>query len=108
MSKDDFQNVGKRSKRMTTGIERVFRAAAPGGVLYREWLLHWIHFLDDSGNIISSKLDKSIQGQLYRRPAGPQEHSSHGEIWYTFPEDSEPTRLIAAGFDWSDTRYGRF
>lgn len=95
----------QRSKRMTTGIERVFRETFDG--LYREILLHWIHFLDDNDNIISSKLDKSVKGRLYKR-ANPEERSQYGELMYKFPNEEEAVRLIALGLDREDQRYGRF
>jgi hypothetical protein len=94
-----------RSKRMTTGIERVFRHLHSG--LYREIYLHYIHFLDDSGTILSSKLDKSIEGKLYRRAQNDTERSRHGELEYQFPDEEHPVRMLAMGHDLNDFRYGR-
>lgn len=91
--------------RMTTGVERVFRATFDG--LFREVYLHWIHFLDDNGNIVRTKLDKSVKGRLYK-VATENEHSMYGEVEYKFPDDEKPVRLIALGMDREDQRYGRF
>jgi len=92
----------ERSKRMTTGIERVFRETFDG--MYREITLHWIHFLDDNGNILSSKLDKSTPGRLYKLANG-SERSLYGEIEYKFPDSEKPVRLIALGLDRGGHRY---
>lgn len=94
----------KRTKRMTTGIERVFRPTFDG--LYREVLLHWIHFVDDSGNVVSSKLDKTIKGKLFKIATG-NERSLYGEVEYKFPDAEKPVRLVALGFDREDTVYGK-
>lgn len=94
-----------RTPRMTTGIERTFRPTHDG--LYREVLLHFIHFIDDSGKVVSSKLDKTILGKLYKIADG-NERSLHGEVEYTLPGQEKPVRLVALGLDRSDTRYGRF
>jgi len=91
--------------RMTTGVERVFRATFDG--LYREIFLHWIHFLDGNSNIIRTKLDKSVKGRLYKI-AGPNERSMYGEVEYKFPDKDEPVRLVALGMDREDQRYGKF
>lgn len=87
---------GIRIPKMTTGIERVFRRVSPVGQtpeLYREFLLHFIHYMDTDGTKLSSKLDKSIPGMFYRE-AKPHEHSIHGEYEYTFP-DGITRRIIA-------------
>jgi len=83
-----------RTQRMTTGIERVFRLTFDG--LYREIYLHWIHFLSDEGNVISSKLDRSVPGKLYKIATG-DERSLYGEVEYKFPEQEHPVRLVALG-----------
>lgn len=95
----------ERPKRMTTGVERVFRPTFDG--LYREVLLHWIHFLNDEGQVVQSKLDKSVKGRLYKIARG-DERSQYGEIEYKFPDAEEPVRLVALGLDREDQRYGRF
>jgi len=92
-------------QRMTTGVERVFRATFDG--LFREVFLHWIHFLDENSNIVRTKLDKSVKGRLYKI-ASPNEHSLYGEVEYKFPDREEPVRLVALGLDREDQRYGRF
>lgn len=92
-------------KRMTTGVERVFRETFDG--LYREIYLHWIHFLNENGEIIRTKLDKSVKGRLYK-VASENEHSLYGEVEYKFPNSEKPVRLIALGLDRNDERYGRF
>lgn len=82
--------------KMTTGIERVFRRVSPPGVqpeVYREFLLHFIHYMDTDGSKLSSKLDKTIPGMFYREARG-NEHSIHGEYEYTFP-DGVTRRIIA-------------
>ena len=75
--------------------------------LYREVYLHFIHFIDDDGNTVSSKLDKTILGKLYKIAEG-NERSLHGEVEYTLPGMEHPVRLVALGYDRSDLRYGRF
>jgi len=93
-----------RTQRMTTGVERVFRQTFDG--LYRELHLHWIHFLNEEGNVVSSKLDKTIKGRLYKI-AGENERSLYGEVEYKFPEQEKPVRLVALAHDREDERYGR-
>jgi hypothetical protein len=90
---------------MTTGIEKVFRPTFDG--LYREVLLHFIHFLDENGNVVSSKLDKTLLGKLYKIAEG-DERSQYGEAEYQFPEMDKPVRLVALATDRNDTRYGRY
>lgn len=83
--------------KMTTGIERIFRRVTPVGqqpVLYREFMLHFIHYLDKDGSKLSTKLDKTIPGMYYRE-AGPNEHSLYGEYNYTFPEDGITRHIVA-------------
>jgi hypothetical protein len=83
--------------RMTTGIERVFRRVTPHGqtpVMYREFMLHFIHFLDTDGTKLKTKLDKTVPGMYYRE-AGPNEHSLYGEYTYTFPEDGIARHIVA-------------
>ena len=92
-------------KRMTTGVERVFRPTYDG--LYREIYLHWIHFLDKDGKITRTKLDKSIKGKLFKL-AGEHERSGYGEVEYKFPDSEAAVRLIALGMDREDQRYGKF
>lgn len=94
-----------RTGRMTTGIERVFRQTFDG--LYREMHLHWIHFLNEEGNVISSKLDKTTKGRLYKIASG-DERSLYGEVEYKFPDQELPVRMVALGYDREDERYGRF
>jgi hypothetical protein len=82
--------------KMSTGIERTFRQATPPGaepVYYREYILHYIHYYDTDGTKLSSKLDKTIPGMLYRA-AKENERSMEGEYTYTFP-DGVTRRLIA-------------
>lgn len=97
--------MNKPTGRMTTGVERVFRATFDG--LYREILLHWIHHLDAEGNVVRSRLDKSVKGRLYKVATG-DERSQYGEVEYKFPNAEEPVRLVALGLDREDQRYGRF
>ena len=91
--------------RMTTGIERVFRPMNDG--LYREILLHWVHFIDENGNKTSSKLQRQIEGQLYR-PLRENERrrSIHGEVEYQLP-DGQKVILIALGMEYTDEQYAR-
>lgn len=98
--------IFERTKRMTTGVERVFRPTREPG-FYREIYLHWIHFLNENSEIVSSKLDKSIKGKLYRIAKG-NERSMYGEVEYKFPNAEEPVRLIAIGIDYQNDGYGRF
>jgi hypothetical protein len=82
-----------RTKKMSTGIEKVFRGIENHPGLYREVILHWIHFINEStGEIMSSKLDKQIQGKLYKLALG-NERSLHGEAEYAFP-DGVTRRLV--------------
>ena len=83
--------------KMTTGMERIFRRVSPPGVnpvIYQEFMLHFIHYMDTDGSKLRTKLDKSIPGMYYRE-AGPTEHSLYGEYTYTFPEDQVTRRIIA-------------
>ena len=100
-----MSNNNRAQGRMTTGIERVFRPMRDG--LYREILLHWVHFIDENGLKTSSKLQKQIEGPLYR-PLRENEkmRSIHGEVEYQLP-DGEKVRLISLGSDYSDYEYGR-
>lgn len=93
-----------RTNRMTTSMERVFKKLPDG--LIREVVLHYVHFIDEQGNVVSSKLDKSIPGRLYKR-ATEGERTLGGEVVYQFPDEEEPVRLIGVQ-DYSDFRYGRF
>ncbi len=84
--------------KMSTGIERTFRPVTPPGtqpMLYREFLLHFIHYYDVDGAKLSSKLDKTIQGRLYKE-ALANEHSLGGEYMFTF-QDGVTRRLISVG-----------
>jgi len=90
---------GERTQRMTTGIERTFRAVPQVGsgqsktALYREILLHWIYFLDPvTGETTGMKLDKQIEGGLWKEAIG-KERSLYGEFTYTFP-DGIARRLV--------------
>lgn len=81
---------------MSTGIERTFRAITPYGApitLYKEFLLHFIHYYDSDGSKLQTKLDKTIPGQIYRE-ALTHEHSLDGEYTFTF-QDGITRRLIA-------------
>lgn len=79
---------------MNTGIERVFKPTNHAGV-YQEVYLHFIHFFDEGGQKVASKLDKQIPGQLYRLVnEGENLHSTYGEVEYTFPT-GERRRLVA-------------
>jgi hypothetical protein len=89
---------------MTSGVERVYRRASRTREIYREIYLHWIHWLDENGTIVSSKLDKETKGGLWI--PHPTQRSSQGEASYTFPGDENPTRLIALRGDWDSSRYG--
>lgn len=83
--------------RMTTGVERIFRRVTPHGqspVMYQEFMLHFIHYLDTDGTKLKTKLDKTAPGMYYRE-ARPHEHSNYGEYTYTFPEDGVTRRIIA-------------
>jgi hypothetical protein len=85
--------TGERTQRMTTGIERVFRADPMRSDLYREILLHWIYFLDpESGETTGMKLDKQIEAGIWKVAVGT-ERSLYGEITYTFP-DGIARRLV--------------
>ncbi len=82
-----------RTKKMSAGLERVFRAIPNRQGYFREITLHWIHFIDPStGNIVSSKLDRQIPGGIYKI-AAEGEHSLYGECEYMFP-DGIKRRLI--------------
>lgn len=91
--------------RMCTSVEKVFRPLPDG--LFREVILHFINFFDEDNTISSSKLDNEIMGGLYRLARNDQEQSQYGEVFYTFPEDDEPVRLLCIGKDYRDFRYGR-
>lgn len=85
--------LAPRTKKMSTGIEIVFRGIENYPGLYREVIIHWIHFINEStGEIVSSKLDKQIPGKLFKLASG-NERSLHGEVMYTFP-DGVSRRLV--------------
>jgi hypothetical protein len=82
--------------KMSTGLERTFRPVTPPGtepMIYKEFLLHFIHYYDSDGAKLSSKLDKTIPGRLYRE-AKANERSLDGEYSFTFP-DGITRRLIS-------------
>lgn len=82
--------------RMSTGIERTFKLITNVGqepALYREFLLHFIHYYDSDGTKLSTKLDKSMPGRVYR-VAQNNERSLHGDYEFTFP-DGVTRRLIS-------------
>lgn len=85
------KNEPRTLGRMSSSVERVFRYTQEG--LYREVWLHWIHFLDEEGQLKSTKLDKTIQGKLWKI-AKPNERSVFGECMHKFPEIKEPVRLV--------------
>ena len=94
---------GPRTQRMTSSIERVFRAinfaGYNGPAIYREIFLHWVHFIDpETSKTIGSKLDKNILGDFYR-VAKDNENSIHGIIEYKFPNAEKPVKLIALATD---------
>jgi hypothetical protein len=93
------------NQRMNTAVERVFRALPNG--LFKEIYLHYIHFLNEDGSVRNSKLDKQIEGKLYKL-ADKNDRSLYGDVEYTFPGDDKPVRLVALGMDMNDQRYGRF
>jgi hypothetical protein len=83
--------------RMSTGIERVFRAIPNKPGYYREILLHWLYFLNEAGETDRVKLDKQIPGGVFKEAVGDQ-RSLYGEIEYTFP-DGTKRRLIGVRED---------
>lgn len=86
-------NLGRSAGRMTTGIERFFRPVKFNEiVIYQEMHHHYIHFLDNEGNITSTKLDKIIPGKYFKE-ATQKEWSLHGLVEYTFP-DGKKRKLI--------------
>jgi hypothetical protein len=91
--------------RMNTSVERHFRPM-PGG-LYREVILKFINFMNEDGTIRSSKLDEEIFGALYKPAKSDSEQSQYGEIFYKFPEQDKPTRLLCIGKELGDYQYGR-
>lgn len=91
--------------RISTSIERHFKRMPDG--LYQEVYLHYINFLNESGGIIKSKLDKTIKGKLYK-VAQDGERSPYGEVDHIFPGTTEPVRLVALAMGYRDQVYGRF
>jgi len=91
--------------RLCTTVERVFRPLPDG--LFREITLHFINFFNEDGSIKSTKLDNEIVGGLYRLAKNDQERSQYGEVFYQFPEGTEPVRLLAIGREYRDYNYGR-
>lgn len=77
---------GRFGSKMTTGFERFFKPMTFQGqfLIYQEMLHQYIHFLDDEGNVLSSKLDKIIPGKYYKE-ANDGERTLDGVISYTFP-----------------------
>jgi len=87
-----------RTSKMSAGIERVYRPIPNKEGVFREIILHWIHFLDpNTGEVVSSKLDRQIPSRLYKI-AGNNERSLYGEVTYTFP-DGVARRLIGVNED---------
>lgn len=82
--------------RMSTGLERTFRPVTPYGqqpVIYQEFMLHFLHYYDNDGTKLSSKLDKSIPGRFYKE-ALANERTLDGEYTFLFP-DGVTRRLIS-------------
>lgn len=83
---------------MTTGLERAFRPVFIPGYhgpqIYREIHMHYIHFLNEDGSVIKSKLDKMIEGKFFKEAINNVERSVHGETEYQFP-DGQVKRLLA-------------
>jgi hypothetical protein len=75
--------------------------------LYQEIYLHYIVYKNEAGEIIKTKLDKTIKGKLYKI-AKDNERSSYGEIEHIFPGTTEPVRLLALAGTYRDRVYGRF
>lgn len=94
----------KRTNKMNTEVLRSFRKTQDG--LYREVYMHYLQFLDQEGNVVSSKLDKQIPGRLYKDATDTGERSNCGEVEYEFP-NGEVRRLIALNMDYQDQYYGQ-
>lgn len=71
---------------MTTGFERFFKPMTYQGqfIIYQEMMHQYIHFLNDDGVVVSSKLDKIIPGKFYKE-AGEGERTLDGLVTYKFP-----------------------
>lgn len=86
--------LGRPGTKMTTGFERFFKPMTFQGqfIIYQEMMHQYIHFLDDHGMVVSSKLDKIIPGKYYKE-AATDENSLDGIVEYTFP-NGETKKLI--------------
>jgi len=88
-------------RKMTTGLERVFRPLRiqgyQGTTIYREVFMHYNHVLNEDGTVAKSKLDKMIEGKFFKQANG-DERSLYGECEYTFP-DGQTKRLVALATD---------
>lgn len=88
--------------KMTTGFERVFRpikiAGYTGPQIYREIYMHYLHFLNEDGTILKSKLDNIIEGKYYKEAINNKERSMLDETEYKFP-DGQTKRLLALSTD---------
>ena len=76
-----------RSSRMTTGIERHFKPL--GNSIFREIVLHFIIFKDENGEVLSSKLDKTIEGNLYKEADQRSLQTNQPKVKYKFPDGTE-------------------
>lgn len=87
---------------MATGLERAFRPVRLEGYngppIYREIHMHYLHFLNEDGTVRKSKLDKMIEGRFVTEALNKTDHSTYGEMEYTFP-DGQTKRLLVLGTD---------
>jgi hypothetical protein len=81
-----------RGKRMTTGVERHFKPVGEG--LYREVVLYFIIFKDDEGNVISNKLDKTIEGRLFKEVKPTDRMTNQERVLYKFPSGDEKLLVV--------------
>lgn len=79
----------------TTSIEKIFKHKPNG--LYQEFTLFFIHTVDmNSGNILSSKLDKVIVGKMYRKGAADEQALFGDEIKFFLKGEETPISFIPA------------
>lgn len=70
--------------------------------IYRKLYKHSIRFLNEDGSVKSTKLDKVVEGPLYRIATKDSERSTYGEMMYTFPGTKNPVRLLALALDYTN------
>ena len=78
---------------LRTSIERIFKHKPNG--LYQEFTLFFVHIVDvNSGNILSSRLDRVVPGKMYRKGTTEERALFGDEIKYFIKGEESPVNFI--------------